>query len=140
MHFFKVFTISAFVLLFLSACDNKTFSKIYQQTPDALEIKSVELICIYPTVQNFVKKALSNEKIHLNTDSIYTLKIDYMDYKKACNNPMTSTYDATYDGFIRLTLLKESKRIYMCQKDFRGELSVSIIEDLLTLMRDDLEF
>ena len=86
---------------------------------------------VYP---QFYEQTLSDR------DIAYSIKVDYMEYKKACNNPMTSAYDASYDGFIRLTLLKETSRVYMCQKDFRGVLSVSILEDMLTLMRDDLEF
>jgi len=53
---------------------------------------------------------------------------------------MTSAYDASYDGFVRLTLLKNNQKVYMCQKDFKGELSVRAVEKLLILMRDDLEF
>ncbi len=140
MHLINKFILSLALILLLSACDDKTFSKIYPNTPESVDVKTVTLLCIYPDVSKIVQEALKESNFNLQTTSEYSIKVDYMNYKKACNNPMTSAYDATYDGFIRLTLLKENRRIYYCQKDYRGELSVSTIENLLTLMRDDLEF
>jgi len=140
MRILQTFFSLLFVLLLFTACNNdKTVTQTYQKI-EIPKIESIQLLSTYPEIREKVNTALKRENLKINKDSIYSIKVDYMDYKKICNNPMTSAYDATFDGFIRLTFKKDSKRIYMCQKEFRGELSVSGLEKLLTLMRDDLEF
>ena len=140
MSFFKLFfSLWVAVFIFTACSDDKTVTQIYQKV-EIPKIESVKLLSIYPSVQEKLQQVLKSENLKLNSDSIYAIKVDYMDYEKVCNNPMTSAYDATFDGFIRLTFLKNDKRIYMCQKEFRGKLGVSDLEKLLTLMRDDLEF
>ena len=140
MKHLKIFTSLLVLLLFLTACDDKIVSKYYLKIQSHLSIDSIQLESIYPEIQNKLNQAIKNEKLTINESAKYSIKVDYLNYKKACNNPMTSAYDATFSGFIRLTLLEDSKRIYMCQKEFRGELNVSDFEKLLILMRDDLEF
>jgi len=128
------------VLMIFTACNNdKTVTKFYQKI-EIKKIDSIDLISIYPDIKDKILQALENKNLKLKADSIYSIKVDYLNYEKVCNNPMTSAYDATFDGFIRLTLLKNDKRIYMCQKEFRGELVASDVEKLLSLMRSDLEF
>jgi len=140
MQFIKLFFSLFAILFFLSACgDDKTVTQTYKKV-DIAKVDSIKLLSIYPDIQEKIEQAIANENLTIKQDSPYAIKLDYMNYKKICNNPMTSAYDATFDGFIRLTFLKDDKRIYMCQKEFRGELSVSGLEKLLTLMRDDLEF
>lgn len=136
----KLFSILFLIIIFFNACDDKVVTKSYIKDEINLNIESIELFCVYPNIKDKVILAIKNSDIKIKKDSNYTIKVDYTDYKKACNNPMTSAYDRTFDGFIRLTLLKNNTRIYMCQKEFRGELSVSDFEKLLTLMRDELEF
>ncbi len=140
MNSIKYLLSSLTILLFLTSCEDKTFTRVYGVVETPLVINSVNLSSIYPDVKSMVEISLKREDLPIKKDASYTIKVDFMNYKKACNNPMTSAYDATYSGFIRLTLLKDSKRIYMCQKEFRGELSIGVIDDLLALMRDDLEF
>lgn len=128
------------LVFFFTACSNdKIVTQMYKEIKIG-QVDSIKLLSSYPDIQERVEDALRAKNLKLNNDSHYAIKVDYMNYEKICNNPMTSAYDATYTGFIRLTFLKNNQRIYMCQKEFRGELSVGGLEKLLTLMRDDLEF
>jgi len=128
-----------FVSIFFIACQDRTYTQRYNGKIKHINLSSIKLECPYLDIQGVVKEAFKNQKVTINKDSLYRIKVDYLNYTKQCNNPMTSSYDATYDGFIRLTLFKDRKKIYMCQKDYHGDLDVNVVEELLDLMKDELE-
>jgi hypothetical protein len=124
-------------LLFL-ACEDKTFTRIYQKEQIGKTIPSISISENNQTIKTMAEKILKNEHFTLQAGAAYVLELEGSTYPKKCNNPNATTYDATYDGYIKLTLLKNMKRLYMCQKDYHGDLNPSIISDLITQMKKDL--
>jgi len=140
LTFFRLICNLFLISIVFTACDDKMVTKEYIKNLKHLKIDSISLESPYKNIQKKIILALKNENLKINENSIYIIKVDYTDYKKICNNPMTSAYDATFDGFIRLTLFKKGTRIYMCQKEFRGKLDVDDFEKLLSQMKNELNF
>ncbi len=126
-------------LLFFTACQDKTYSHIYKQSEIGANISTISLSETNQTIKAIITSALKNTHFIVAIGSPYALEIDGATYPKKCNNPNTSTYDATYDGYVKLTLLKNMKLIYMCQKDYHGTLDESAFATLLEKMQEDLK-
>ena len=126
-------------MLIFTACQDKTYSRIYISDEIGASLSTLSVSETNQTIKSIVISALKNTDYKVATGSPYVLEIDGATYPKKCNNPNTSTYEATYNGYIKLTLLKNMKRVYMCQKDYHGTLNEEIIEDLLEKMQNDLE-
>ncbi len=126
-------------VLFFTACQDKTYSRIYKQSEVGTTILALSISETNQTIKAIVLKALKHTDFKVVSGSPYALEIDGATYPKKCNNPTTSTYDATYDGYIKLTLLKNMKRIYICQKDYHGRLDEGAISALLEKMQEDLK-
>ncbi len=126
------------VTLLFTACQDKTYSRIYKK--DALDggIPTLTLSESNQTIKTMLTSALKKRGFRVASGSPYALEIEGTRYSHKCNNPNTATYDATYDGFIKLTLSKHMKRIYMCQKDYHGALDETIMIELLERMQSDL--
>lgn len=127
-----------FILIF-TACQDRTYTRIYQKDAVDMNISTMSLSESNQTIKTNVTLALEKSGFKVISGSPYALEIEGTRYSHKCNNPNTSTYDATYDGFIKLTLLKNMKRIYMCQKDYHGKLDEHIMIELLTKMKQDLK-
>jgi len=127
-----------FILLF-TGCQDKIYSRIYKQDEVGANIPTLSISETNQTIRAIAISAIQDAHFKVATGSPYVLDIDGATYPKKCNNPNTSTYEATYDGYIKLTLLKNMKRVYMCQKDYHGILNEEVIEDLIEKMQDDLE-
>jgi hypothetical protein len=84
-------------------------------------------------------EAFKKSGFHIQSGALYVVEIEGAHYPKKCNNPQATAYDATYDGYAKLTLLKGLKRLYVCQKDFHGALDSAIIEALIQKMKQDLK-
>ena len=123
-------------LLFLG-CEDKTFTRIYQTEYVGKPIPALSISENNQTIKTMAEKVIQ-KYFTLQVGAAYVLEIESSSYPKKCNNPNATAYDATYDGYIKLTLLKNMKRLYMCQKDYHGDLNPSIINDLITQMREDL--
>lgn len=132
---FKKIILIFISLLFISCSDDTIMTKIYKEKKN-LQIESINLYNIYPDIENLLLDSLSSVDIKIDTNSSYKLRVDYMNYKKHCNNPMSSAYNANLDGYIRLTLFDKNQKIYMCQKDFNGKLDKSVVIKLLNLIID----
>ncbi len=128
-----------FIIIF-TGCQDKIYSRIYKSDEVGANIPSLSISEINQTIKSIAIVAIKNADFKVVTGSSYVLEIDGATYPKKCNNPNTSTYEATYDGYIKLTLLKNMKRVYMCQKDYHGTLNEGVMQDLLEKMKDDLEF
>lgn len=126
-------------ILIFTGCQDKTYSRIYKKEEIGAKISTLSISDINQTTKSIAISALKNSNFKVATGSPYVLEIDGATYPKKCNNPNTSTYEATYDGYIKLTLLKNMKRVYMCQKDYHGTLNEEVIEALVEKMKDDLE-
>jgi len=126
-------------LLFFTACQDKTYSRIYKSEEVGANIPALSISETNQTIKSIAVSALKNSGFKVVTGSPYALEIDGATYPHKCNNPNTSTYDATYNGYIKITLLKNMQRIYMCQKDYHGTFNEEVIETLVEKMKDDLK-
>ena len=127
-----------FILIF-SGCEDKIVSQIYDKNVVGKNITNISLSETNTTLREMISMALKNSNFHLVSGSPYVLEFDTRVYSHKCNNPNSSAYDRTYDGFVQLRLLKNFKRIYICQKDYHGEFSQEVIEELLERMKRDLD-
>ncbi len=126
------------VLLFFIGCEDKTFTRIYQKEQVGKAIPALSISENNQTIKTMAEKVIQQYFI-LQVGAAYVLEIESSSYPKKCNNPNATAYDATYDGFVKLTLLKNMKRLYMCQKDYHGDLNPSIINALIKQMKRDLD-
>lgn len=125
--------------LFLGACEDKSYSKIYTPSAKGLKISALRISVNDPGFYKFVTSTLLQKEISVTRNAYYTLEVESKAYAKHCNNPMTSAYDATYDGYVRLRFLENMKLLYMCQKDYHDDLTPEILESLIDKMVDDLD-
>jgi len=126
-------------LVLFSGCTDRTYSRIYQKELIGKKVSAISLSCEDKKIKDIVVKAFKNSQFKLDKNSLYEIKVDYLKYCKSCNNPMTNAYDATYDGYFKLTLLKNRQKVYMCQKDFHGDFDEGEVEKLIDLMVQEME-
>jgi hypothetical protein len=125
-------------LIFLG-CEDKITSQLYDKSEVRKNISSISLSETNTTLREIISKAAKKSNFHLVSGSPYVLEFDTRVYSHKCNNPNSSAYNRTYDGFVQLRLLKNFKKIYICQKDYHGEFSYEVVKDLLDRMKRDLE-
>ena len=131
-----------YVLLFillLSGCEDKSFTKIYNTKMIGLSTPTLSLSETNQTIKTMLSDILIQEGFRIDSSSLYTIEVDSNTYSHKCNNPNTSTYDATYDGFVKLTLLKGMKPLYMCQKDYHGKLDREIFKQLFSHIKKEFK-
>jgi hypothetical protein len=126
-------------MILFFGCEDKTFSRIYDKKAIGEKITYIAVSESNLTIKNMAIEALLNEGFSVKVGSAYVLEVEGSHYPKKCNNPNTSTYDATYDGYIKLTLLKNMKPLYMCQQDYHGVVNTNIIEHLIKKMQEELK-
>ena len=126
------------LILFLTGCRDHTFTRIYQQ--DAVShIDAIAISVVSQKRYELDSVFLKSLDIRIDKDADYMLEIDSSAYAKHCNNPLTPVHDALYDGYVKLTLRKGLKRVYVIQRDFKGLFDKQMIESLVDVMKDDME-
>jgi hypothetical protein len=129
------------IAIFLTSCEDKKFSHIYQKSIIGKPIKALSISCTNQKVLDLTKEALRKRGIKLLSKAPYTLTVEYGKYAKHCDKPASpSYYESSYDGYLKLILSKGLKRVYMIQKDFHGKLSVDDILELIEGMSDELKW
>ncbi len=129
-----------FTLLFFTGCEQKHFSHVYDKNEIGSTIESISIINQDINNSKFYKTALQDEGFKLKEKSPYKLQTQSRLYHKRCNNPLATTEQKSYIGFVQLTLFKGDKRIYMCQSDFREVSEIkSIIEGLVKIMKKEMD-
>ena len=127
------------VLLF-TGCEQKHFSHVYDKTEIGAKISSISLKYEEDKNKNLYKTKLKEHGFKLTTNSPYTIKIESRLYPKKCNNPLATSEQKSYIGFVKLTLFKAQKRIYLCQSDFREKDEIQeTFEDLIDIMIDEMK-
>lgn len=136
----KFFLFVLTVLVFLGGCQKKQIlSRVYDESEIGAKIVSVSVLAYDQNVSNNVATSLKKEKMPVKKDSVYTIECNFSYYGKKCNNPLMKSYETDFDGFIRFSLLKENRRIYMCQKDFKGEAKQYMFDELMEELFDDMD-
>ncbi len=133
---FKILLLST--LLFI-ACEDKTYTKIYQKDIIGSHISSLLVINTQKEIRTPAIKAIKDSGFELKENSPYSIDIEYRKYSHHCNNPLTPSYDATYDGFVKLHLYHGLKELYSVQKDFHGEFDEEKLKQLIEKMKEDLK-
>ena len=118
----------------LSGCEHKHVSRMYDRTVQGARIDALRLSAADPALKEMVRTLLKKKHLSVRDDARYTLQVDASRYARHCNNPQTCAYDATYDGFAKLTLMRNMHPIYMVQCDYHGRLNSAILEALFDQM------
>ena len=132
----KGFLFSLLLLIFGCSKD-KTFKRVLQKE----EVGKFHFFTLLATDKNLkllTLKAAKEADIKLSK-SPYTIVVESSKYPQHCNNPLTPAYEASYDGYVRITVKKAFKKIYFIQRDFHNDVTKEIIEDLFEIMKDDLK-
>lgn len=130
--------ISVFFILLLFGCSNdKTFKQIEQKS-EVGKLHSFNLVATDKKLLSLAKEAAKEADITISS-SPYTIVVESSKYPQHCNNPLTPAYEATYDGYVKITLKKAFKEIYFIQRDFHDDVTEGTIEDLFEIMKKDLK-
>jgi hypothetical protein len=124
-------------LILLSGCQQKQkiFSHTYQKGISYDDILSIKLI----NSNQIIQQAFENSNFKLSDKSKFTIKVQYSKYQKICNNPLATAEDKSYIGFIKFTLLKNSKKVYMCQIDFKKDIDINMVNRFIDFMISELK-
>ncbi len=129
-----------FLLIFvLFGCEDKSFSKVYDESIRGDKLYQVRISVNDPLLKKMLKRALEDENIKVSMNAKYTLEVQSREYDHHCNNPLTASYDATYDGYTKISLMKNMHLIYSIQQDYHGKVDVDILEELIEKMVDDMK-
>lgn len=131
--------ISILILIFLFGCEDKTYKQIYDKSKIDSKITYISLSNIDKNLRKMALRSIKDEGFGIKTQSPYSIYIESRRYSHHCNNPNTIAYDATYDGFVKLTLSYKMKKVYSIQRDYHGKLDEDIISSLLEEMKRDLK-
>ncbi len=124
-----------FVFIFLiSGCEDKTLTKIYDPDIAGEKISTLKVFALNQKLKDSMTEVLKTKGISVNDKSEYILQVDERAYEYHCNNPSTPAYEATYDGYAQIKLMKNSKPIFMAQKDYHGKFNSSILSNLVDTM------
>ena len=128
-----------FIILFLFGCEEKHFTRVYDSSVKGNIVKEVRLSATDLKLRNDLVQLLRTEGIHVTDEAPYTLEVEAEKYPRHCNNPLTCSYDATYDGFIKIRLLRAMHPLYMTQQDYHGLFQEEDVLKLVDRMYDDLD-
>ncbi|HHD83327.1 MAG TPA: hypothetical protein ENK93_00465 [Campylobacteraceae bacterium] len=127
------------VLLLISGCGKKYTSHLYDDTVRGSRVDAVRLSTADANLSRLVKAMLQKRDIAISDRALLTLQAEATTYSHHCNNPLTCSYDATYDGFVKLTLMRQMHPLYMVQSDYHGRLTPKLLESLWEQMTEELE-
>jgi hypothetical protein len=126
-------------LFLLSGCLKKEiYTKIYDKSEIGLNLKSVSLSGDNFFLLDKVEKSLKKRGLSIKEDSLYKIKL-ISHYVVSCSNPIVKSTGSDFDGFIRLSLLKNSTEIYRCQQDFKVKVTQDMVDRLVGLIFSDMK-
>jgi len=125
------------LLLFLGCSEDKTFKRVLEKE-EVGKLHFFTLLATNKKLKLLALKAAKEADIKLSK-SPYTIVVESSKYPQHCNNPLTPAYEASYDGYVKITVKKAFKKIYFIQRDFHDDVTKEIIEDLFEIMKDDLK-
>jgi len=131
----NIFLIS--LLLLLGCSNDKTFKGIFNKK-DIGKLHTFELIATDTKLLKLSKDAAKEANIRIGK-SPYTIVVESSKYPQHCNNPLTPAYEASYDGYVKITLKKAFSKIYFIQRDFHDDVDEGTIEDLFEIMKKDMK-
>jgi hypothetical protein len=117
-----------FVTLLLTGCEQKHFSHVYDKKEIGATIHAISITNQDTNNSKLYQTTLKKQGFKLKNKSHYSLQTQSRLYPKKCNNPLATAEQKNYIGFVQLTLLKDDKKLYMCQSDFK---KVTDIEDII---------
>jgi len=129
------FLISA--LLFLG-CDGEVFKKVEDKSKIGAKIEKIEVIATDPLSQAASEIFLKKRGFIVGS-SDYKLRVEFRDYTKTCNNPLSKTSsDYSYDGLAAITLFYKNEKVYTSFMDFKGDVRDKLFIELIDGMINDL--
>ncbi len=120
-------------------CEEKHFSKCYDTSIKGKTLTQLRISAHDPTLRRMVKELLRQDGIVINDRADLTLEVEVTKYARHCNNPLTCSYDASYDGYVKITLLRRMQPLYMTQQDYHGDFESAKLARLIERMYDELD-
>jgi len=125
------------ILLLLGCSEDKTFKRVEDKSVVG-KLHSFTILASNKKLLKMAKEASKEANINI-TPSPYSIVVESSKYPQHCNNPLTPAYEASYDGYVKLTVKKGFKKIYFIQRDFHDDVTQGILEDLLEILKKDLK-
>ena len=127
------------MLLVMGGCEQRYTSHLYDASVKGSRVAAVRLSSADANLSRLAESMLQRKGIRVSDAAPLTLEVEGTTYTHHCNNPLTCTYDATYDGFAKLTLMRQMHPLYMVQSDYHGRLTPKLLGALWDQMAEDLE-
>ncbi len=128
-----------FIILLMFGCEEKHFTQVYDNSVKGNIVKEVRLSVTDLKLRKDLMQLFRTEGIRVTDEAPYTLEVEAEKYPRHCNNPLTCSYDATYDGFMKIRLLRGMHALYMTQQDYHGVFHEEDVLKLVNRMYDDLD-
>lgn len=132
----KLILIIFLTMFFLNGCQEK--KDIFSQTLTEIKYKDIKSIKLINT-NKIIQKAFEKSSFKLNNKSKFTIEVQYLKFAKACNNPNATAEQKSYIGYMRFTLFEDEKKAYMCQVDFKKDIDVVFVKEIIEFMIDEIK-
>ncbi|NPA82022.1 MAG: hypothetical protein GXO31_05390 [Epsilonproteobacteria bacterium] len=122
---------------FLSSCkDDSLFVKKYGELKErnisSFRFKTDNYYLLDKVVRSFKRYGYKEDK---NSKYLISLTSHYV---INCKNPVVHAIGADFNGFVRLSLIKDKKEIYRIQKDFKTKVTDKMIDGVVKRLLKDL--
>jgi hypothetical protein len=134
----KVVFVMSFLLLFIGCEDSGLYTKFYQKDIVLHNVKEIKLEGDNYYILDRVENSLKKSGFTIVKNSKYKIKV-YSHYVISCTNPVMHAIPADFNGYIGLYFYNGKDKIYRVQKDFRGKINSSIVDEVVKKMIDDLK-
>jgi len=126
------------LVFWLGGCEEKYVVRCDDASLKGHKLTRLRVSAADMRLRKMTGQILQKEGIRVEDDAAYTLEVETSRYAHHCNNPLTCSYDATYDGYVRVRLLQKMRLLCMVQRDYHGEFSKRLLADVIDRMFDKL--
>jgi uncharacterized protein (UPF0305 family) len=122
---------------FLSSCKDdslfvKKYGKLKERNISSFRFKTDNYYLLDKVVRSFKRYGYKEDK---NSKYLISLTSHYV---INCKNPVVHAIGADFNGFVRLSLIKDKKEIYRIQKDFKTKVTDKMIDGIVKRLLKDL--
>ena len=129
---------SILAMFLLGGCEEKYVVQCGDASLKGDKLTRLRVSAADMRLRKMIAQVLKKEGIRVDDEAAYTLEVETSRYAHHCNNPLTCSYDATYDGYVRVRLLQKMRPLCMVQRDYHGEFSKRFLADVIEKMFDKL--
>ncbi len=130
--------LSLLLLVWFGGCEEKSVVQCYDLSLKGHKLTRLRISSADMRLRKITAQILAKEGIHIDDDAAYTLEVETSRYAHHCNNPLTCSYDATYDGYVRVQLMQNMHPVCMVQRDYHGKFSQSLLAEVIETLFEKL--